>query len=214
MLCCLLAVAFADERSHQSIQHGHAPPHGHQIIKGHHDKHAIVHQQPHTAPQDVHNPYHGKEKYHVAAVHPAHGPSYRAPAVVYKPQSPAPPPKIFYKPAPPQKVVYKPSKPAYHLAPKVPAHKPEPAYNTPAHYSYEYAVNDDYTKNYFSANEARDGYDTNGEYRVVLPDGRTQVVKYNVADSYSGYIAEVSYEGKASYVHPEPHAKATPSYHS
>ena len=213
-LCGLVAVVFADERSHQSIQHGHAPPHGHQITKGHHDNHAIVHQQPHTAPQDVHNPYHGKEKYHVAAIHPAHGPSYRHPVVVYKPHKPAQPPKIVYKPASLPKPVYTPAKPVYHPAPKAPVYKPEPTYNIPAHYSYEYAVNDDYAKTYFSANEARDGYNTNGEYRVVLPDGRTQVVKYNVADAYSGYVAEVSYEGKAAYAHPEPHAKATPSYHS
>jgi len=203
-LCCLLVVILADERSHQSIQHGHAPPHGHQITKGHHDNHAIVHQQPHTAPQDVHNPYHGKEKYHVAAVHPAHGPSHRVPASVYQP----------HKPASPVKLVYTPSKPVYHAAPKALSYEPEPAYNIPAHYSYEYAVNDDYAKTYFSANEARDGYNTNGEYRVALPDGRTQVVKYNVADAYSGYVAEVSYEGKAAYAHPEQHSKATPSYHS
>ena len=105
-LSCLLALALADERSHQSIQHGHAPPHGHEIIKGHHDMHAIVHQQPHTAPQDVHNPYHGKEKYHASAIHPAHGPTYKAP-IVYKPIPPVvyrpipkPAPKIIYKPAP------------------------------------------------------------------------------------------------------------------
>ena len=188
-------MAIADERSHQTIQHGHAPPHGHHITKGHHDSHAIVHQQPHTAPQDVHNPYHGKEKYHVAAVHPAHGPSYKVPVVSYKP-------KAVYSPVPTPKVVYKPAQPVYHPAPK--GYKPEPVYDTPAYYSYEYAVNDDYAKTYFNANEARDGYTTTGEYRVALPDGRTQVVKYNVADAYSGYVADVSYEGQATYVHPEP----------
>merc|ERR1712088_245376 len=178
---CILAMVLADERSHQMIQHGHAPPHGHQIIKGHHDHHAVVHQQPHTAPQDVHNPYHGKEKYHAAAIHPAHGPSYRTRPV------------ILYHPAPP---VYTPAKPLY---------KPEPVYeNIPAHYSYTYGVDDEYVNTHFGANESRDGYATSGEYRVALPDGRTQVVKYTVADAYSGYVADVTYEGDATYSHPKP----------
>merc|ERR1712180_30796 len=47
--------------------------------------------------------------------------------------------------------------------------------------------------------EQRDGYTTTGSYRVALPDGRTQVVNYHTADAYSGNIAEVTYEGVASY---------------
>ena len=181
------------------IQHGHAPPHGHQIVKGHHDRHAIVHQQPHTAPQDVHNPYHGKEKNHAPAIHPAHGPTYKAP--VYNPP--------IYKPVPP---------PSYHPTPvPVPSYKPEPSYGgIPAYYKYEYAVNDEYAKTNFDANEARDGVATSGGYRVVLPDGRTQIVTYTVADGYSGYVADVSYEGHATYAHPDPHVKgykpAAPAY--
>ena len=124
------------------------------------------------------------------------------------PHRPAPPPKIIYKSAPaPKPVIYKPVQPVYHPAPKAPSYHPEPVYDEPAHYSYEYAVNDDYANTHFNANEARDGYTTNGEYRVVLPDGRTQVVKYNVADAYSGYVADVSYEGQATYAHPQPKAK-------
>ena len=184
-LCIFLASVNADEKSHQTIQHGHAPPHGHQITKGHHDSHAIVHQQPHTAPQDVHNPYHGKEKYHVAAVHPAHGPTYKVPIVSYVPHKSSPAPQVVYKQAPPPKVVYKTVQPTYRPAPKAPTYKTEPVYDTPAYYSYEYAVNDDYAKTHFNANEARDGYTTNGEYRVLLPDGRVQKVTYTV-DAYNG----------------------------
>merc|ERR1712180_291522 len=47
--------------------------------------------------------------------------------------------------------------------------------------------------------EQRDGYTTTWAYRVALPDGRTQVVTYHTADAYSGNIAEVTYEGVASY---------------
>ena len=49
--------------------------------------------------------------------------------------------------------------------------------------------------------EARDGDHTTGNYHVVLPDGRKQNVDYYV-DGYSGYVADVTYEGHAaSYDH-------------
>merc|ERR1739838_491276 len=105
--------------------------------------------------------------------HPTHSPVYN-PAPVYKP-APA------YKPAHPQQ--------AYH----------EPAYEGPALYQYGYAVADDYSGANFAANENRDGYATTGEYRVNLPDGRTQIVTYSVADAYGGYVADVKYEGVAQY---------------
>ena len=42
-------------------------------------------------------------------------------------------------------------------------------------YEYRYAVQDGYSYSDFEANEARNGYDTKGGYRVNLPDGRVQV---------------------------------------
>ena len=49
----------------------------------------------------------------------------------------------------------------------------------------------------YNADESRDGYSTKGSYSVALPDGRTQTVTYNVADGYSGYVADVTYSGEA-----------------
>merc|ERR1712156_748944 len=201
----LLAAAAADQTHHQVIKHGNAPAVSHSVHKPHGSYAAVVAQQPHAAPQDVHNPYAG-EKYSTAVHAPAHVPVhkpivphasvYNAAPVVHKP---------VYHPAP---VVHKPA--PYHPAP-VHGYK-EPAYDGPAVYGYEYAVTDDYSGANFAQNEARDGYATHGEYRVALPDGRTQVVTYNVADGYSGYVADVKYEGEAHYAPYDP--KKPAPYHA
>merc|ERR1712001_352327 len=101
----------------------------------------------------------------------------------------------------------------YHPAPvhKPAPYHPEPAYDEPAVYQYGYAVADDYSGANFAQNENRDGYATNGEYRVALPDGRTQIVTYSVGDAYSGYVADVKYEGEATYPVYEP--KKPAPYH-
>ena len=96
------------------------------------------------------------------------------------------------------------------------AHAPHhaPHHDVPVHYAYEYKVHDDYAGTDFGHHEARDGYATNGEYHVLLPDGRLQTVTYHVDDAYGGYIADVKYTGTA---HPHPHhAKAhpQPTYHA
>ena len=71
----------------------------------------------------------------------------------------------------------------------------------PAVYAYQYGVSDDYSGANFGQDEKRDGYSTSGSYRVALPDGRIQHVNYHVADAYSGYVADVTYEGVPTYGH-------------
>jgi len=107
-------------------------------------------------------------------------------------------PRYGYAPAP---APYKPA----------PAYAPAPAYDEPAVYAYNYAVADDYSGSRFNAGENRDGYATSGSYSVNLPDGRIQTVTYNVADAYSGYVADVSYSGEPKYA-PAPAYKAAPAY--
>nr|XP_040581682.1 cuticle protein 19.8-like [Lepeophtheirus salmonis] len=209
VISALLALASANQSSHQTIQHGHAAPVHTSIHRPHGVHHASVVSQPAADPSDVHNPYTADYK-PIAAVHaPAHAPVHR-PA----PYHPAP---VVHRPAP-----YHPAPAPYHPAPVV--HKPSPYHaaevygDSPAVYQYGYAVADDYAGTNFAANENRDGYSTNGEYRVALPDGRTQIVSYNVADAYSGYVADVRYEGEPHYDSYKPAHKPAPyhpaSYHA
>merc|ERR1712226_1561762 len=108
-----------------------------------------------------------------------------------------------------------------HPAP-APYHAPHPApgYHepiAPPAYNYQYGVNDANYVPVFSQSEARDNYDTTGEYRVNLPDGRVQIVSYTAGPD--GYVADVKYEGEAAYpdepaggykAHPAPAYKPAP----
>merc|ERR1712126_763295 len=171
----------------------------HQVIK-HGNAPAVSH--------SVHKP-HGSH----AAVVATHTPVHPLP-VVHRPPPYHPAPVVVAHPAPvyhPAPVVHKPA--PYHPAP---AYK-QPSYDEPAVYQYGYAVTDDYSGVNFAQNENRDGYATTGEYRVALPDGRTQIVTYNTADAYSGNVADVKYEGEAHYepYHPAPvKVHPAPAYHA
>ena len=64
-------------------------------------------------------------------------------------------------------------------------------------YSYAYEVVDPAGGNAYGHRETSDGSGAiEGEYRVVLPDTRTQIVTYSVTPE-SGYVADVKYEGTA-----------------
>ena len=69
-------------------------------------------------------------------------------------------------------------------------------------YNFAYGVQDKTAYGHpldFGHTEGRTGYNTQGSYHVLLPDGRTQTVTYHVDDAHSGYIADVQYSGKAAY---------------
>ncbi|KAK0087772.1 hypothetical protein PV325_014111 [Microctonus aethiopoides] len=61
-------------------------------------------------------------------------------------------------------------------------------------FDFNYAVKEDAFGNDYSHNAISDGDIVRGEYRVQLPDGRTQIVRYT-ADWKHGFSAQVTYEG-------------------
>ncbi|KAL7638452.1 UNVERIFIED_CONTAM: hypothetical protein RMT77_011022 [Armadillidium vulgare] len=63
-------------------------------------------------------------------------------------------------------------------------------------YSFEWKVLDEASGNDYSHRQSSDGKVTEGQYEVLLPDGRRQIVVFRV-DGDSGYQAEVTYEGEA-----------------
>ena len=66
-------------------------------------------------------------------------------------------------------------------------------------YHYQYNVDDDKEYLHFGQEEENDGKDNvHGYYHVQLPDGRLQRVDYHV-NGYSGYIADVKYDGEAHH---------------
>ncbi|XP_047474384.1 cuticle protein 7-like [Penaeus chinensis] len=82
----------------------------------------------------------------------------------------------------------------------------------PPKYAFEYAVNDPPAGNQFGHSETRDGYRTDGEYFVHLPDGRVQTVTY-YADQ-TGYYPTVHYKGAAVYPTARAYHAPAPAYHA
>lgn len=60
-------------------------------------------------------------------------------------------------------------------------------------YDINWGIEDREGGNFYSHSETSGGQDVQGEYRVLLPDGRMQVVSF-WADPESGYNARVKYE--------------------
>ncbi len=134
-----------------------------------------------------------------------------------KPQYPKPtyPEPSYPKPAYPEPAYPKPAypSPAYAKTPEYVSNSKNLAsinlliilfqnYQAPMPYNFAWAVKDDPSYNDYAHQETADdkGYVT-GLYRVLLPDGRTQVVNYK-ADDYTGYVADVKYEGEAKEYKP------------
>ncbi|XP_069983628.1 cuticle protein 7-like [Penaeus vannamei] len=90
---------------------------------------------------------------------------------------------------------------------------PHPTYKQPGMpFDFSYAVKDPYSGNDYAHAQTSDGHVTSGSYSVALPDGRTEIVEFT-ADHDNGYVANVAYEGEASYPAPAPY-HPPPSYHA
>merc|ERR1719244_1572960 len=115
-------------------------------------------------------------------------PAPQAPTNLYEqPSRPAPRPP---RPAPPPSNNYGPPRPSANNP--VPDRVPAPGGMEGMPYDFDWGVQDEESGNQFSHVETSDGQTTQGEYRVLMPDGRTQVVKF--FDNGNGFNAEVTYE--------------------
>ncbi|XP_049762758.1 pro-resilin-like isoform X2 [Schistocerca cancellata] len=62
----------------------------------------------------------------------------------------------------------------------------------PANYEFSYSVQDGETLSDFGQEESRQGESAQGQYRVLLPDGRKQIVSYQADED--GYRSTIEYE--------------------
>merc|ERR1712123_316272 len=137
-------------------------------------------------------------------------------AVAFASDPYAPPAPYHPAPAP-----YHPAPAPYHAPAPAPYHPAPYVEETPKNYQFGYDVHgyDEYgNPNVHSRTEARDGPTVKGQYRVELPDCRTQIVDYFV-DEYKQYHADVKYEGeicpdKSLIQHKAPYAPAPAPYHA
>merc|ERR1711892_1618622 len=114
---------------------------------------------------------------------------------------------------------YHPAPAPYHAPAPAPYHPAPYVEEAPKNYQFGYDVHgyDEYgNPNVHSRTEARDGPTVKGQYRVELPDCRTQIVDYFV-DEYKQYHADVKYEGeicpdKSLIHHKAPYAPAPAPY--
>ena len=72
----------------------------------------------------------------------------------------------------------------------------------PMPFNFVWAVKDEPSANDYSHQAESDGNVVTGSYRVLLPDGRTQIVTYKADEN--GYVADVKYEGEAKYPDQKP----------
>ncbi|XP_068230871.1 pro-resilin-like isoform X2 [Palaemon carinicauda] len=73
-----------------------------------------------------------------------------------------------------------------------PAPSPSPSQMKGMPYEFEWSVNDVDNNLLYSHQESSDGAVAQGEYRVLLPDGRLQIVTFE--DRGQGYQAQVTYQ--------------------
>ncbi|EFN75108.1 Pro-resilin, partial [Harpegnathos saltator] len=71
-----------------------------------------------------------------------------------------------------------------------------PYFQEPAKYEFSYEVKDEQSGSDYGHTETRDGDRAQGEFNVLLPDGRKQIVEYE-ADQ-DGFKPQIRYEGEAS----------------
>lgn len=66
----------------------------------------------------------------------------------------------------------------------------------PAKYEFSYEVKDEQSGADYGHTESRDGDRAQGEFNVLLPDGRKQIIEYE-ADQ-DGFKPQIRYEGEAN----------------
>ena len=69
-------------------------------------------------------------------------------------------------------------------------------FQEPANYQFSWEVNDPESGNDFGHQESRQGEQAQGQYYVLLADGRRQVVDYTADED--GFKPMIRYEGEAS----------------